>query len=214
MRWKLVYLFTLLFFCLSSEAASKRRSSSFSFFELGLNYGYHSQVYGARREAKFTTRTHGGSLAWYLFSYTALEINYSYNREDISDSSRRSVDPNIDIISSHQRVVTSAYGGGIRQALAPRDFLIVPTLSLGYAKQFQQTSEKYVVQNLTTKVIQEYVFATPRRRIDSVFGTFALQFNVTQTFKITASATTVFKYFETNKAKDNVRYLAGISWVF
>ena len=209
----LPYSLVFLWLLVNSFTYSVKAADS-TYFDLGLNYGYQRQVYGARREAKFTSETYSGTLAWYIFTYTALEVNYSYTQQDIVDSTHNQLDADLELISSYQRVVSQVYGGGIRQMLAPRGFFVVPMVSVGYAKQFQQTSEQYILKTTSTAEIREVIFVTPKHVIDSAYATFALQFNLTQTLKVTGSVTTVFKWFETDKAKDNVRYLAGISWLF
>ena len=204
----------ILFLIISFGANAKKSRGRWSFFEVGGSFSYHRQVYGEKRDSKSISRTYSGSLAMYILRYSALEVNYSHNEDNIIDSRPTVIDEtnNISIIQTHQRVYTQVYGAGLRQRLAPLSWRIAPYLSLGYAKQVEKTILSYTVDfDGTTKVLK---YVSPPRQIDSVFGTFTLAVEITQFFKLTGSVATVFKAFESNRAKDNLKYLPGLRWIF
>jgi hypothetical protein len=47
-----------------------------------------------------------------------------------------------------------------------------------------------------------------------MFGAFTLQLRLTERFSLKGSVKSLFPAFEFNKAKDNLKYLVGFSWVF
>jgi uncharacterized protein YhjY with autotransporter beta-barrel domain len=206
MRFSL-FLFTVLFaLCLSPRAMA--------IIELSGNFGYDKKVYGSERQNALVRRSYNASLAVILFSRTALELNYSHGLETTTEKTDLLVTGTTVRLAGLQNKVTSnVYGIGLRQAFAGRDAVIRPFLSMGYAKQF--------IEDLT-----EYNFVMPddsalnlnsginKRRQDSVFATFSLQFRLTQTLALNGSVKTIFQAFQFNRAADDVRYTVGFSWIF
>lgn len=184
------------------------------FYELSGNFGYDRTIYGGERQNKFTSRTWGGSVALYLTGYTGLEFNYSESEDSIIENESGSIDSTYEIIGTNNRVGREVFGVGLRQQLAPRKAFIVPMIAVGYAKQFTSSETDYSIRNKSTGDITVVTTTASKSRTDSVFGTFTLKFRLTKTFTINGSVKTVFKAFETEQAKDNLKYLAGFSWIF
>lgn len=210
MRFSLWAFFILLVGAEQSFAQSKR----WAYFELGGSYGYHRQVYGLDRESKHTSETYSGTMAVYILSFLALEASYSHEEENIVTNTNIDLGGNQVLKHTHQRIYTQVFSGGLRFALAPRNFILVPSISAGYAKQFKQSNIKYTIEDSTTTEERQIIIDFPKQRIDSVFGTFALAINLSRRIQLTGSVTTVFKYFETERAKDNIKYLAGFRCIF
>ena len=181
--------------------------------EFDFEFGYDKQVFGTERENKSTSRSYSGSIAFYFLSMTAIEFNYSHtddetiNVYDISDGS-------IVLESQSDSVTSTTQGIGLRQAFASRKSFLIPTLSIGWARQ------KYVDSSETT-----YTSVSTGQRIlirddeevieyDSVFAAFALKVRLTKRLSLKGSVNTVFQAFEFNEAKDQLSYRAGLSWIF
>lgn len=186
-------------------------SSALAVTELGGNFSYSKQVYGRTRGNTLVSKVYTASVAFYLFKGTALELNYSKQEDRQEDTENLS--GGTLVIDNYENVVkTDIYGIGLRQLLGSRRSFIVPMVSLGYAKQFRESQQIFkIVDAGTPKVLS---VTNPTERIDSVFGTFALRFNVSRLFSLNISVNTVFKAFEFNEAKDYVKYAGGFTWYF
>ncbi|GAB4011124.1 MAG: hypothetical protein Fur0010_04960 [Bdellovibrio sp.] len=186
---------------------------AYSIIELNGEFGYQKQVYGSTRQNDVVTRTYAGSIALYFLTLTALELNYSLEDNITSDHSTIAITgTGYSIIGMQNRVTSSNYGVGLRQALAPRNAWLRPTISLGYARQFVNDQTFYTFQNDTNKVSFESSDPIYKRRTDSVFATFGLQLSLTKTLGLRFSVNTLFPAFEFDLAQDNMKYLAGFTW--
>lgn len=183
--------------------------------ELNAEFGYGRQVYGSSDQNKSISRTYSGSLAQYFFETTALELNYTYDKEvSTSDSVVKITDTNSSVVNTQNNVKTIIYGVGLRQALAPKKSPIRPVISFGYAKQFVENWTDYTFQNNTTSsrfTIRDGIY---KSQVESAFAAFSLQLKVTQTFSLQGSVKTVFPAFKTGLAKNNLKYTAGFTWFF
>lgn len=184
-------------------------SVSFAVVELSGSAGYDRQVFGDNRDNKYTQTTYSGSVAFYFWGLTAIEFNYYQDDDLVRYDEDRTVN-GITILEQIDRTRTTVFGVGIRQAFATSKAFLQPVVSVGYAKQFRDSEVEYRTDNAGSEVVE--VFSIEDSRQDSVFGSFTLRFRVTKRLTLNASVKTVFKYFETDEARDNVRYLAGFSW--
>lgn len=195
---------TILF--LSSMSAS-------ALFEFNGQYGLDRQKFGAAQQNEITSTTYSGSIALYLFNYTAIEINYG-NTETVTNvvniAAKSSED--FDLLRQTDKVVVQSYGLGIRQAFANRKARFVPTLSLGYAKRFARNTSSGTFRINSDDSQFSYVSPTSKLRTDSVFATLGLNIKLTRMLSIRASAQTIFQAFKFNRAQDNMKYLLGFSW--
>lgn len=199
---------TFLFFCLFLFS-----NTVWALSELDFEYGLSRQVYGTDRENKLVSKSYSGSWAFYLFQYTALEFNYNYSEDTNTVSSDIQIDSDYSISGSKNVVETNVYGIGLRQSLASRNASIRPLISLGYAKQFVRDRTEYTIKNTTTGTSSIYTEDADKRRTDTVFAGFSLQLKLTKFLSLKGSVKTIFKAFETDKARDNVKYLVGFSWM-
>lgn len=191
---------------------------SYSYVELGLNYSYSKQIVGEEENNVSISESNGGTWAWFMWEYTALEFNYAVINDTITDTNEQVValdDVNsITIIETTSRIKTVVQGVGIRQALAPRKSKVVPMISIGYAKQISQGSTLYRFRVNDGEDEEEQENELDAQEIDSAFFGLSIRISFTQTFGINIGGKTVFPSSEPDKAKNNVRYMAGLTWLF
>ena len=187
--------------------------NTFAVTELDFEFGYDKQVFGSERENKSTSSSYSGSLAFYFLSMTAIEFNYSQT-EDRTTSQYDISDGVIILDSQFDNIRSTTYGVGIRQALASRNSFLIPTISIGWARQkFVDSSETTYTsvssgQSIVIRDEEEV------READSVFASFGLKIRLTKRLSLKGSVNTVFEAFEFNQAKDQLSYRAGLSWIF
>jgi hypothetical protein len=187
--------------------------SAHALWDIGANFSYARQVYGVDRDHRYTSRTWRGSVAYYFWTYTGLEVNYSYNEQRITDERDTDfTDGSFTIIKTEQRVYTQVVGYGIRQLLAPKDWIFTPYIAGGYAKQKQINTNEYIVKNNTTGQIDTLKYRQPTASFDSIYATAGIEIKITKRLRVTGSISTVFEAWYADKAKDNLRYLAGVRW--
>ena len=186
--------------------------NSYALMEFSGNFGYKKQVYGSSRQNDITDRSYGASVAVYLFNLTAVEFNYNQNEVITDEHNTYSIDSTYDVIGSYNRVLSYSYGVGIRQALAPRKARLVPSLSIGYARQFTRDSTSLTIRNKNSGNNFTISDDPTKLRSDSVFGTFSLKLRLTARLSLNGSVNTIFPAFQTDKAKDNIKYMIGFSW--
>jgi uncharacterized protein YhjY with autotransporter beta-barrel domain len=187
---------------------------AFSSIELGFDFGYDKQIYGAQRQNNLVSRNYSGGMSFYLFDLTAVDLNASTTDDTTSQNDRYTVATGIDVIAQQNRMKSEVYGLGIKQMLAGRGALLTPIVSVGYAREFVTSSGDITVENTTSKVKTVYNLTETKQRYNSVFGSFILQLKLTERFSLKASVKTLFPAFEFNKARDNVKFSAGFSWIF
>ena len=200
---RLIFLFSCLLFW---------NLNTWSLFEVSGQYGLNKQVYGSQRQNDIEEKSLGASFAVYLFKLTALELNYNESETITNERNAVSIDDTYRLTSQRNRVFVYSYGIGLRQVLSSRKARIRPSLSMGYARQFVRDTTVATFENVNTKAQISSTEPTSKSRYDSVFGTFSLDFKLTNSLAIRGSVHTIFKAFEFNRAGDNIRYMAGFSW--
>lgn len=162
-----------------------------------------------------TTEGYTVNWAWYMWEYTALELNYSQTTERLLDDRQVSVvDGGTTFIIKEidSTVLTEVAGAGIRQAFASRKAAIIPSLAIGYAKYTTSGTTKYTLDasgtELTTEDTQD------KRIFSSSYAAFSLRFRITQLMGLTIAAKSIMPDFKTSEAQNNVTYSAGFSWIF
>lgn len=153
------------------------------------------------------------NLAWFMWEYTALELNYSNKTERLIDDREVATDDDtFKIKKIDSTVITEVAGVGIRQAFANRKAAIIPSLSLGYAQYSTSGSSIYTVDN--SGVESDLEIEQEKQSYSSSYAAFSLRFQFTQLVGFTLSAKTVMPDFDTSQASNNVTYSAGFSWIF
>lgn len=202
---KSLLVFLMVLFPLSSFAIVN---------EIAFDFGYDRQIYGLQRQNSTVNRTYSAALSTYIFDYTAIDLNASRSTDITTENERYNVTTGIDVVGQQNRVTSNVYGIGIKQMFAPRTARLIPGLSLGYAKQFLNYQSDLTVENTTNSARTNISAGTRKQRIDSVFGTLSLQLRMTERLSLKGSVKTLFPAFELDKARDNVKYAVGFSWVF
>jgi hypothetical protein len=198
----------LLFFLLLS-------SNSYALTEIGGNFAYEKQVYGATKQNSIVSRTYAANIALYFLEYTALELNFSNNEEITTETNEIAyAGSTISVVGIQNRVEYQVYGVGLKQAFAGRKAFIIPSISLGYAKQFIRDNTDITFRDTATGLDTIVSGDLSKRRVDSAFATFALKISLTSTLFLQGSVKTVFPAKSFDKAKDNLKYLVGFSWYF
>lgn len=187
---------------------------SFALLEIGADFSYDRNIFGTNGESKHTSRSWRGSMAAYLWQYTALEFNYNDSEDEtIIRDTAEYTDLAITILGQQTTVQTQTYGVGLRQAFTSRKSLIQPSISLGYAKSFKKTTSDYTVRDDSTGNVFTSVQPSIKERIDSMFGTFSLKLRMSKRFGLRGSIQTYIKAFDWGGAKDDLRYTVGLTWL-
>jgi len=191
-------------------------SAAFGYSELNADFHYDRQVYGEGRQNSTVSRTYAGTLATYFTQNFAVEFNYSQTQNITTEHENIPVSGTTAVVDSTQnRVLNIVYGAGIRWLMTSRQSRIRPHISMGYATQEVESATDYTFRDTVSGTTYP-TLTTPveKQRIKSVFGAFALQIGITQYFAIKGSVQTVFEAFKTEKARDNLKYMVGVSWIF
>jgi hypothetical protein len=188
--------------------------ATFAVSEFSFDFGYDRQIYGTERQNSLVSRNYSAGISTYLFDLTGIDLNYSNTKDINSQNERYTVSSPYDIIAQQNRVTTDVFGVGIKQMLAGRGAFIIPIISIGYARQFVTSSGDITVENTTTKNLTIVNLTETKQKYNSVFGAFILQLKFTERFSLKGTVKTLFPAFEYNKARDNLKYLIGFSWVF
>jgi len=193
-----------------------------AYVDLGINYSYTkrrivgSEIVGSDEdpgEAITTSQGQGINWAWYMWEYTALELNYSQSTERLLDNREsKTADDSITIKEIDSTVTSTVQGAGIRQSFANRKATFIPSLSIGYAKLTVSGKTKYLLDVSGTE--QTITLERDKETFNSSYATFQLKVRITQFMGLTLAAKTVMPDFETSEADKNLTYTAGFSWVF
>ncbi|MDD0853818.1 hypothetical protein HBN50_11970 [Halobacteriovorax sp. GB3] len=190
-------------------------SSSQAFYELDGQFSYDKKTYGTERQNKSTSRAYFVSFASYFFSLTALEFNYSTSKDiETNNTETKLTGTDFTRVSEQSNVESEYFGIGLRQAFAGKDSFLIPTLSLGYARQFATYYSSQTYRNDTGGADIFIEGEKVKTREDSIFGTFSLKLKLTKLLSITGSIKTLFPADDFNKAKDYIKYTAGFTWMF
>lgn len=181
--------------------------SQAAFVDFSANYWYSEQLHGIEDENKIVSQTVGVNWAWYIWSVTAIELNYSQTINE-DDYNTDLTDGSDTINRIYKRTINQVYGIGLRQALAGRNSMIIPSIFIGIAKQTSKEETTYVINGAS--------LIDDPEEIEQESGqiSVALRIRVTELMGFRLSARSVFPDFDTSKIRNNVTYSAGLSWVF
>jgi hypothetical protein len=191
------------------------QSSAFAAVEISGSYYYTKQEYPnidtTADDDISVTRTYSGTIAWYLFSHTAIEVFYSTN-EDINVDNDVGLDDTatgktINTIKS--TLTTDSLGIGIRQAFAGRKSAIIPTLSIGYSSQKQMTNYKYSYDDGGSGEIE-----SGETESDVSYVTLSVRIRLTQALGLKGSITGTYDDLDFSESPQQLKYTAGLSWMF
>ncbi len=195
----------LLAFGLSSQTSA--------LIELSGSYGYDRSVYGKNKQDKKTDRTYSGGFAFYLLQLTAIEFIYSKSEKMTSERPLARVsNSDYRVEKSINSVISTIYGVSIKQALASRQSLFRPSISLGYAKLRLSDQKIYTFVNIMTKEPMVNTGKKEKTEEDSFYAELVLQMKLTSFFSLQCSLQSVMPDFDFSQAKDSMKYLVGFSW--
>lgn len=204
-RFTFPIFFLLLYMPLVSHAG---------IYELDFDFGYDRQIYGVSRQNSAVSRNYSVGFSSYLFNLTALDFSLSNSQDITSENDRYTVAVGYDVVAQQNRVKTNVYGVGIKQMLAGRGSRIIPVISAGYARVFVTSSGDITVEDTSSLVRSVVNLTETKQSYNSAFGAFSLQLKLTDRFSIKGSVKAIVPNFEFSKARDNIKYTAGFSWVF
>lgn len=198
-------------------------SSAYSYVDLNLSYSYTKRrVEGVDAsgksdpdfgEALSTTSGYYINWAWYMWEYTALELNYSESDEKLKDD-RQVVDSSsgLTIKEVNSLIKTTVQGIGIRQSFANRKAAFIPSLAIGYARLTTSGNTKYIVNESGTDYTLTYT--RDKEVFNSSYVTLSLAIRITQLIRLTLTGKAVMPDMDTTQAENNLTYSAGFSWMF
>ncbi|MCT4641742.1 MAG: hypothetical protein N4A33_05540 [Bacteriovoracaceae bacterium] len=197
-------------------------SSALCYVDLGVNYSYSKrkvdgvEVNGSMNgQAVSESATISANWAWYIWSYTALEFNYSKTKGQIVDTRQIEITDGSDTFTIKKSVTktqTEVKGVGIRQSFAKKTAKIVPSLAIGYAVLTTSAQRELLVQIGSSQISSPDEI--PEESTASSYATFSLRFQFTKLMGITLGAKAVMPDMEFEEAKNNMTYSAGLSWIF
>lgn len=183
--------------------------------ELGFDFGYDKQIYGTNKNNSIVSRSYSIGISSYVFSTTAIDMSYSYTQDITSNNDKYTITGyTVDHLADQQRVKSKVYSIGLKQMLAPRTSIIVPMISMGYARQITDSDSDSTYLNTSNNTTFSYISPTTVTKSNSVFGAFMLQLRLSERLSLKASVKTIFPAFEFNEAKNNLKYSIGFSWLF
>jgi hypothetical protein len=182
--------------------------------EISGDFGYDRTLYGDSRQNSNVTKTFSAGLSTYFWNYTALDLNASRTKDVTTENQRYNITTGYDLVGQQNTITTDVYSIGVKQSFAPRTAMLVPSISIGYARQFTDNQQDIVIENTVAKTQFTQTGVTPKQRVDSVYGTFSLQLKMTDGLSLKGSVKTLFPAFKFNQAKDTLKYAFGFSWAF
>ncbi len=180
--------------------------------EISANYSYSKQIYGAENLTnddldsadKSIARTYQVVWNWYIWNYTAIDINYSRELTEVNQTA----DDGTDEVIVMTKLEGETTGIGLRQSFAGKDAFFRPSLSIGYAKQKFNTSKHYRINGTSLNPIVEYT------EYDSTYVTLSFRLAFSKLMGVTFGGTTVVPGTDFDLASRNLKYFAGFSWIF
>ena len=196
---------------------------AFGYVDFSLNYSFSRSVMEETQDptdpdndpgkAISTTEGYSAAWAWYIWEYTAVELNYSRSNNRVKDNRETATaDATITIISVDSNVITTVSGVGIRQSFAHRKARFIPSISIGFAEFVTTGDTVYEIDNNGTP--HRLTLERDTQKQSSSYATIQLRIRLTELMGISLAAKTVMPEFDTSKAENNVTYSAGFSWVF
>ena len=196
-------------------------SAAYSYVDLNVSYtlskrrieGTETSTDSNPGSAEVTSKGATVNWAWYVWTYTAIELNYGQTEELLKDDRKAITDDDtITILQVDSKVTTEIAGVGLRQSFAGRKATIQPSLSIGYAQYTTTGNTKYKIERSGAE--EEFDIEQDKNVFSSGYISFAVRFKLTELMGLTVAAKTVMPEFDTSEAENNVTYSAGFSWIF
>lgn len=186
--------------------------SAFSYTELSAQFSRQEQIYGDNKQNSLVTSTAGSSIAVYFLRKTALQLNYSNEKQiDNVDSSSFVFSGERVMMRSMKQVRAYSYGLGIKQAFARRRAPFRPAITIGYARRIVKDSTSFTMTNVLTNSVTNVFEVKPVEKQNTGYAILSLDIRLGRRFYWRISAQSMFKSSEPENASDNIKYMMGIS---
>jgi len=192
-------MFSLLIF---SNVAS-------SYVDFSANFFYTKEIFGENDNVN-RSRNYNVTWAWYMFSMTALELNYSEASSTYENNDEVTLSGTLKIKQSINQVLTDSYSIGIRQSFAGRTSRFIPSLSVSWSNQKQEGFNTYKIDDNGT--LSELKETTGIIEQSSVSAAAMLTIKFTQFFGMNFMGRKFFP--KDDKIKQSIQFSAGINWLF
>jgi hypothetical protein len=193
------FIFTILFYS----------GTAFGSVELGGRFGLDRKVYGVQRDNKINSETYSGFISLYFFSTTALEFSLSRTKDLTVEKEDVTVDTNLILDELTRKVETEVRTVGLKQLLVPAKWRVQPLIAIGYAKQIVKSETEYKFISNGTEITS--VNTDPKQEFDSTFASFILKIYLGKKISLSGSVKTIFQDSDYDNARNNIKYLVGLS---
>jgi hypothetical protein len=183
-----------------------------SYVDLSANFWQNRQIYGSAGDSSNLSQTFSAGWSWFLWEMTAVEFMAQRQKSLITENDPVSLAANETVVSSRNEVVTDTFSLGFRQNLMPRDSVIVPAITFGYAKQVIESKTRYVIDD--NGAVSSFILEDGQDAVDSCYVGGSLRFRLTRFLGLMSSFRSVMPKCDTSKITDNTQLTAGISWIF
>lgn len=181
----------------------------FSFVELSGEYGLAKTAYGENNINEIENITYSGSIAFYFFEMTALELGMQLRKSN--NQQEFSVSDQISVTKINYIVESKNYSIGLKQNLAKSTSWIIPTISLGYSKRINEYKTDYTIfdPGENEEIVLEGALQEDKQ--DNSFIGLSLKFRITERIHLKASMSSFFEAFKFEQWDQDLRYLVGFS---
>jgi hypothetical protein len=190
--------------------------SALSYVDLSLQYSASKResILDPNIDGGITSETQTFSVgwAWYIWEYTALELNYSKSKYTQTNTREQVIEPTVTITKTVSITETEVKGAGLRFSLAKRKSFLIPTIAVGYA--LLTTNGNNITNFEVSGTPGEYPDELDEQESSSSYISAGLKVNITKLVGLQLNAKSVMEDFKLAEADKNITYLAGFSWVF
>lgn len=188
--------------------------SSFSMnVEIEGSYSYEQYYYGTGNENKFYNNSWLGTIAFYPFSLTALQLDYVQGQSILLEDQEYPATSNVDVVYRKTDVETQTYSINLRQAFTASDSFIRPMISIGWARRISLNSGYTDFRDNTTGQVDRVTQPEQNLKQDLTQLAVYLKFRLFKDFYLSVNARTLFGGLEIAKANQNLRVFVGFSWL-
>jgi len=180
-----------------------------AYVDFSANFFYTKEIFGENDNVN-RSRNYNVTWAWYMFSTTALELNYSEAQSTYENNDEVTVTTGVKIKQSINQVFTDSYSIGIRQSFAPRTSKFIPSISASWSNQKQEGFNTYKIDNNGT--ISDLKETTGIIEQSSMSAAVMLTIKFTQFFGMNFMGRKFFPKDDT--IKESSQFSAGINWLF
>jgi hypothetical protein len=184
-------------------------NNAWAYVDFSANFFYTKEIFGENDNVN-RSRNYNVTWAWYMFSTTALELNYSEAQSTYQNNDDVTVATNVVIKQSINQVFTDSYSIGIRQSFAPRTSRFIPSISASWSNQKQEGFNTYTIDNNGT--VTDLKETTGIVEQSSMSAAVMLTIKFTQFFGMNFMGRKFFPKDDT--IKESAQFSAGINWLF